>query len=221
MKIISRASLLIAAFAAVACKPSQPTADYLAVCEGQPLRNDIVRRNQAIEDGYEIDRRYDCITKQSAKILAEQKSAWEAANTPEAKAARRAEFERRVSESKIRLEAQAKDRAEARAERERKWAAAEATPIENVEINSATELQLAGLQGLSAHVVHQIVEERTKARFKDWDDVFRRVVGLSAAETAARASAFGLTVNGRSLEGAEPDSAIARHAREKWRRRNE
>jgi len=219
MKIIPRASLLIAAVAAVACKPSQPSADYLSVCEGQPLRT-VERRNQAMEDGYEIDRRYNCITKQSAKVLAEQKAQWEAANTPEAKAARQAEFERRVSESKIRLEAQAKAEAEARAERERQWAAAEAAPIEAVEINSATELQLAGLQGLSADVVHQIVEERTKGRFKGWDDVVRRVVGLSAAETAVRASAFGLTVNGRSLEGAEPDSAIARYAREKWRRRN-
>lgn len=201
MKTIPRASLLIATVAAVACKPSQPSADYLAVCEGQPLRT-VERRNQAMEDGYEIDRRYDCITKHSA-------------NTPEA------EFERRVSESKIRLEAQAKAEVVARAERVRQWAAAEATPIENVEINSATELQLADLQVLSADVVHQIVEERTRARFKGWDDVVRRVVGLSAAETAVRASAFGLTVNGLSLEGAESDSAIARYARAKWRRRNE
>ncbi len=217
MKIIPSALLLIVAVAA--CKPSQPSADYLAACEGQPLLT-VERRNQAMEDGYAIDRRYDCITKESAKELAEQKARWEAANTPEAKAARQAEFERRVSESKIRLEAQAKAEAEANAERERQWAAAEAAPIENVEINSATELQLAGLQGLSSDVVHQIVEERMKDLFKGWDDVVRRVVGLSAAETAVRASAFGLTVNGRSLEGAAPDSAIARFAREKWRRRN-
>ncbi|WP_051281584.1 hypothetical protein [Azovibrio restrictus] len=210
---------MIAAVAAVACKPSQPSADYLAVCEGEPLLT-LERRNQAMEDGYEIDRRYDCITKHSAKVLAEQKAQWESANTPEAKAARHAEFERSVSESKIRLEAEAKVEAEARAERERQWAAAEAAPIENIEINSATELQLADLQGLSDDVVHQIVEERTKARFKGWDDVVRRVGGLSAAETAVRASAFGLTVNGRSLDGAEPDSAIARYARDKWRRRN-
>jgi hypothetical protein len=50
--------------------------------------------------------------------------------------------------------------------------------------------------------------------------VVRRVVGLSAAETAVRASAFGLTVNGRSLEGAELDSDMARYARDKWRRRS-
>ena len=219
MKTMLRASLLIAAVATVACKPSQPSADYLAVCEGPPLRT-VERREQAMQDGYEIDRRYDCTTKRSAKALAEQKAQWEAANTPEAKAARQAEFDRRAAESKIRLEAQAKAEAEARAEREQRWAVAEAAPIETVEINSATESQLASLQGLSADVVHQIVVERTKSGFKGWDDVVRRVVGLSAAETALRASAFGLTVNGRSLEGAEPDSAMAKYARDKWRRRN-
>jgi DNA uptake protein ComE-like DNA-binding protein len=219
MKTILQASLLIAAVAAAACKPSQPSADYLAVCEGAPLRT-VERRQRAMQDGYEIDRRYDCTTKSSAKLLAEQRAQWEAANTPEAKAARQAEFDRRAAEGKVRLEAQAKAEAEARAERERRWAAAELVPIEAVEINSATESQLASLQGLGADVVQQIVVERAKGRFKGWDDVVRRVVGLSAAETAVRASAFGLTVNGRSLEGAELDSDMARYARDKWRRRS-
>lgn len=219
MKTMLQASLLIAAVAVVACKPSQPSADYLGVCEGPPLRT-VERREQAMQDGYEIDRRYDCTTKRSAKALAEQKAKWEAANTPEAKAARQAEFDRRAAEGKRHFEEQAKAEAEARAERERRWAMAEAMPIEAVEINSATELQLANLQGLSADTVHQIITERTKGSFRGWDDVVRRVVGLSAAETAVRASAFGLTVNGHSLEGAEPDSDMARFARDKWRRRN-
>lgn len=219
MRTILRASLLVAAVAAAACRPSQPSADYLAVCEGPPLRT-VERRQQAMQDGYEIDRRYDCTTKISATVLAEQKAQWDAANTPEAKAARQAEFDRRAAESKMHLEAQAQVEAEARAERERRWTATELVPIESVEINSATESQLARLQGLDADVVQQIVVERAKGGFKGWDDVVRRVVGLSAAETAARASAFGLTVNGRSLEGAEPDSAIARYARDRWRRRS-
>ena len=189
------------------------------MCEGPPLRT-VERREQAMQDGYEIDRRYDCTTKSSAKARAEQKAQWEAANTPEAKAARQAEFDQRAAEGKVRLEAQEKAEAEASAERERRWAAAELLPIEAVEINSASESQLASLQGLSADVSQQIVVERAKGSFKGWDDVARRVVGLSAAETAVRASAFGLTVNGRSLEGAEPGSAMARYARDKWRRRS-
>ena len=84
MRTILRASLRVAAVAAVACRPSQPSADYLAVCEGAPLRT-VERRQQAMQDGYEIDRRYDCTTKISAKVLAEQKAQWDAANTPEAK----------------------------------------------------------------------------------------------------------------------------------------
>lgn len=213
-----RVSILAAAVAAVACNPSQPSADYLAACEGSPLRT-LERRNQAMEDGYEIDRRYDCTTKQSAKSLAEQKAKWEAANTPEAKAARQAEFERRAAEGKINDAAHAKAEAEARAEREQRRVVAEAAPIEAVEINSATELQLTGLQGLGVDTVNQIVVERTKGRFMGWGDVVRRVVGLGAAETAVRASAFGLTVNGRSLEGAEPESAMAKYVRDNWQRR--
>lgn len=215
-----RTALWIAAIAAVGCKPAQPSADYLAVCEGPPLRS-IEQREQAMQDGYEIDRQYDCITKRSAQALAEQKAQWEAANTPEAKAAEQADFNRRAEEAKALWEIQEKAEAQARAERERQWMEAEAAPIKAVEINSATELQLANLQGLSANVAHQIVTERAKGKFKDWGDVVQRVVGLSAAEPLARASAFGLTVNGSSFEGAEPDSTIARYVRERWRRRNE
>src|SRR5262245_35411546 len=97
MRTILRAFLLIAVVAAAACKPSQPSADYLADCEGPPLRT-VERRSQAMQDGYEIDRGYDCITKRSAKALAEQKAQREAANTPEAKAARQAAFDRGAAE---------------------------------------------------------------------------------------------------------------------------
>lgn len=214
------ALLLLAAVAATACKPPEPSAEYRATCEGPPLRT-VERREQAQQDGYDIDRRYDCITRESFKAIAEEKARWQAANTPEAKAERQAEWERKAAEGRERLAAQAKSEAEARAERERQWAAAEATPITAVEINSAAESQLASLPGMGAEVARQIVTERAKGAFKGWEDVVHRVVALSAAETALRASAFGLTVNGRSLEGGEPDAAMARFAREKWRRRGE
>ena len=54
-----------------------------------------------------------------------------------------------------------------------------------------------------------IVEERDKAPFRDWGDLVRRVVGLSAAKTALFASTGGLVVDGRSLEGAPFDPAFA------------
>ncbi len=219
MKTIRLAALLIAAVVTTACKPSGPSEAYLAVCEGPQLKT-AETRNQAMEDGYEIDRGFNCITKRSVKLVAEQKAQWEAANTPEAKAARQAEFDRSAAEGRARLEAQRRADSEARAEHVRQWKAAEQVPIEAIEINSATESQLSRVQGLSADVVHQIVVERAKNNFDGWDDVVNRVVGLSAAETAVRASAFGLTVNGRSLDGAQPDSIIARYARDKWRQRS-
>jgi len=212
-------SFAIAATALAACKPAQPSAEYLAACEGPPLRT-IERRQQAMQDGYDIDRRYDCITRASFKALAEEKGRWQAANTPEARAAQEAERQQRMEEAKVRREAQAQADADARAERERGLAAAEQAPVERVEINTATESQLASVPGMDAEVARQIVTERAKARFTGWDDVVRRVAALGAAETAVRASAFGLTVNGRGLEGAEPDSSMARFARDKWRRRD-
>ncbi len=220
MKPIIPASLLIAVFAASGCNPSQRSADYLATCEGPPLRT-AERRDQAMQDGHEIDRRHDCITKRSAIALASQRAQWEAANTPEAKAARQAEFDRHRAEYKVRIEPGAKASADARAEREHRLAVAEAAPIDAVEINTATELQLTNVQGLGDDVVRQILAERTKVGFRGWEDVVGRVVGLSAAETSVRASAFGLTVKGRSLEGAEPDSTLAQYARGKWLRRKE
>lgn len=211
--------MLIAAVAVAACKPAQPSAEYLAACDGPWLRT-AEQRNKAFESGHEIHPRFECATRQSVKAMAEQKAQWEAANTPEAKAARQAELDRTNAENMARIEAKARDDANARAERERRWAAAEAAPIERVDINRATDVQLSGVQGLDANVVHQIMAERSKAAFNSWDDLVRRVVGLGPAEAAARASAFGLTVNGRSLEGAEPESATARFVRDKWRRRS-
>lgn len=172
-----------------------------------------------MEDGYDIDRQYDCVTKRSAISVAEQNAQWEAANTPEAKAARQAEFDRRAAESNILMAARAKDQAEARAEREQRHAIDDAAPITSVEINTASELELAGLQGLGADVAQQIVVEREKRSFSGWPDVTQRVTALKSAEVAVRASAFGLTVNGLSFDGAEPDSAMGRFLRNQWRRR--
>lgn len=211
--------LAVAAIATASCKPAQPSAEYLAVCDGPPLHKDTARRQKAMEEGYEIDPYHDCITKRSVAFVAQEKAKWEAANTPEARAAEQAEFARKAEERRARLEAEARDQAEARAERERQWAQEEARPIPAVEINTAAESELANVQGMDARVAREIVAEREKGRFKDWADVVHRVGALSAAESAARASGFGLTVNGRSLQGAEPNSDMGRYVREKWRRR--
>ncbi len=58
-------------------------------------------------------------------------------------------------------------------------------------------------------VAAQILEERQKRRFKNWEDLVSRVVGLSAALPAARASACGLNVDGQSMAGVPPDPVVA------------
>ena len=76
-----------------------------------------------------------------------------------------------------------------------------------IDINQATKSEL--LNVVSEKVAGQILQEREKSRFLNWPDVVHRVVGLSAAQTAAMASISGLTVDGKSLDGAPPDGAMA------------
>ncbi len=154
-------------------------------------------------DGYEILRTYDCISKASFVAVAEQKAKWKAANTPEAIAKREAEFARQRQEYAAKLAAES--------------AAHEAQPIESApvidlratDVNTATEAEIANVISVGPEVAAQIVTERNKRRFDDWADLVNRVVGLSAAQTAAYASICGLNVNGKILDGAPPNATIA------------
>lgn len=76
-----------------------------------------------------------------------------------------------------------------------------------IEINNASKTDLQSI--LDSDVAAQILDERNKSQFKDWPDVINRVIGLSAAQTAVIASISGLTVNGKSLDGAPPDVTMA------------
>ncbi|MDO8331642.1 MAG: DUF4124 domain-containing protein [Fluviicoccus sp.] len=81
------------------------------------------------------------------------------------------------------------------------------TDMPLVEINTASEADLQSV--VHANIAKQIIAEREKDHFRNWADVVHRVVGLSAAQTAVIASISGLTVNGKSLDGAPPDAALA------------
>jgi len=87
-------------------KGVEESAAYKAACQGPPLRS-VERRNQAMEDGYAINRQYDCIDKASFVDVAEQKAKWEAANTPEAIAQRKADREKLIAEDQARRAADA------------------------------------------------------------------------------------------------------------------
>lgn len=75
----------------------ESSAVYQAACAGPPLRN-IDERNDALEYGYSINQRYNCIDKSSFVAVKEQKDQWAPANTPEAKATRAAKREREIVE---------------------------------------------------------------------------------------------------------------------------
>ena len=85
---------LVAANLLGACGKAPPAmnAEALALCHGEPLRS-IEKRNAALEAGYDVHRRYDCITKESFASIAAQKAAWDAGHTPAAIAAEKKEFE--------------------------------------------------------------------------------------------------------------------------------
>lgn len=202
--------LAILSFGAFIKKSETADAAYDAsVCAGPPLS--LEARYKAMDDGYDINSRYGCIDKASFAAVAEQRARVEAANTPEAIAKRSAEFAERKTRD---------------AEEWARIAAAEGsrmkeTPpnivLRDIDVNTAIEVDIASVISVGPEVAAQIIEERNKRRFNDWGDLIHRVVGLSAAQTAAYASICGLNVDGRSLEGAPPDTTMAASIYQKYR----
>lgn len=193
------AALIAAASTLVACSARvEESPEYQAACEGQPLRT-AAKRQQAMEDGYNVNARFDCIDK--ASYLAEQeiRAAYRAANTPEARAE----------------EARKQAQALARLEQEREWKARQEQQsrphlvLGRVDANTAPEGDIAGIFAVGPEVAAQIAAERAKRRFTGWDDLVSRVTGLSAAQSAFGASTCGLTVDGRSMPGAPLDAGMA------------
>ena len=190
-------------------KMEESSAAYQTACQGPPLRT-VELRNKAMEDGYGINRQYDCIDKASFVAVNEQRAKWEAANTPEAIAKREAEF----AEKRARY---AEQRAREAATEES--STTEALPnvvLRNTDVNTATEADIANVISVGPEVAAQIIGERNKRRFNDWADLVNRVIGLSAAQTAVYASICGLNVDGKSLDGAPPNAAMAASISKKY-----
>ncbi|MBB5391226.1 MULTISPECIES: helix-hairpin-helix domain-containing protein [unclassified Herbaspirillum] len=67
-----------------------------------------------------------------------------------------------------------------------------------VDVNKADQAALDGIRGIGPAMSKRILEERQKGgSFKDWDDLQNRVKGIKE-KSAAKLSANGLTVNGKS-----------------------
>ena len=201
--VILTVTLLMSLMVASCSKEmEESSAAYQAACQGPPLRT-VELRNKAMEDGYGINRQYDCIDKASFVAVNEQRAQWEAANTPEAIAKREAEF----AEQRARY---AEQRArEAAAEESSTTEALPNVVLRNTDVNTATEADIANVISVGPEVAAQIIGERNKRRFNDWADLVNRVIGLSAAQTAVYASICGLNVDGKSLDGAPPNAAMA------------
>lgn len=67
-----------------------------------------------------------------------------------------------------------------------------------VDVNQASEAQLDGIKGVGPAVSGRILAERSKAPFKDWQDLIHRVKGIGPG-SARQFSAAGLTVDGKAF----------------------
>lgn len=76
-----------------------------------------------------------------------------------------------------------------------------------VDVNKATEAELDSVKGVGPATSKQILSERKKADFKDWDDLMHRVKGIGEAR-ASRLSAEGLTVSGSAYPRAISPAAV-------------
>ena len=71
-----------------------------------------------------------------------------------------------------------------------------------IDVNSSDQAALDSITGVGPATSKAILAEREKnGNFKDWADLERRVKGVGS-RNAVKLSAAGLTVNGKSYEGA-------------------
>ena len=80
-----------------------------------------------------------------------------------------------------------------------------------VDVNSASAADLTTIKGVGPSMSSQIVEERKKGAFKNWDDFIARVKGVGE-KNAAKFSSEGMTVNGAALGAAAPAKPAAKPA---------
>lgn len=205
----ARAAVAVSLLLAAGCMQRvEDSPAYRAACHGPPLHG-AAAFEQAQVEGYTINRVYDCIDKASYEAVAAQKAQYEAANTPQAIAQRDTEW----AQTKAAAAAQ-RERDDWQRERDAERAArelqqAEDTPVPAVDVNRASETEIANVTGIGAETARRIVQERRRRRFANWPDLVQRIDALRAAQPATFASVCGLNVDGKSLDGAPPNGALA------------
>ena len=84
-----------------------------------------------------------------------------------------------------------------------------------VDVNKGSEAELDSIKGIGPATSKQIITERKKGEFKNWDDLIARVKGLGD-KTAAKLSEGGLTVGGAAYKpAADAMKADAKKAEKK------
>jgi competence protein ComEA len=83
-----------------------------------------------------------------------------------------------------------------------------ATAFAAVDANKADQAELESIKGIGPTLSAQIIGERKKAPFKDWNDLTTRVKGVRDA-SAAKFSQNGLTLNGTAYAQAIPGAVKA------------
>ena len=87
-----------------------------------------------------------------------------------------------------------------------------ATAFAAVDVNKASQTELESISGIGPAISANIISERKKGDFKDWNDLVVRIKGVGE-NNAAKFSQGGLTVNGKAFAGAPAEPAKATTAK--------
>ena len=77
-----------------------------------------------------------------------------------------------------------------------------------VDVNTARTAELTTVKGIGPDTAREIMKERRRGKFKDWNDFISRVKGVGA-KRAAQLSAEGLTLNGAGFSAPTEPAAPA------------
>ena len=181
-----------------------PDSAYKAACHGDPLT--VATHTQAIENGWQIDGTYNCIDKASYEK-------WAATFSPAELAAESSSFSDKQEKAKVDGKQDPTDKEQYIDE------ALANMNTRPVEANAAYYFELGNIVGVGGEAGMQILQAREKRLFTDWDDMLARVPVFKVAQTAHDASISGMTVNGKSLLGANPNPKAATAIYEKQLRK--
>ncbi len=85
------------------------------------------------------------------------------------------------------------------------------TWAQQIDLNKASEIELDALKGVGPVLTKEVMNERKKAPFKNWDDVTSRVKGIGP-QKASSLSEQGVRVQGIAYAGQASEKKAAKYA---------